>query len=589
MKRTEQIVENTWDLKKMYDENNIEKDLEILKKDVSKMAEFQNVDFNEKNIIEVLDLYFAFMIKIENIYVYFSHLQDTDFSNNDNIAKFNRIKAEYNEMDVTLSFIIPKISSCSNEILNKILENKEVKEYHKTIRNIILNKKRYLSEKEEKIISSFGFSSGTAYQVFSSFTNSDLKFPDIIEDGETKVLTEGTYSNYIRGNNREVRRQAFSNLLATYSNYNQTLATTLISKLKESYVSMKIRGYETTLQQSLEPKKLDEKIYYNLLNTIEENISINHDYIELRKNELGYDQLHLYDMYVPMVKEINNKYPFIKAKEMILEAFSNFDNEYLKVLNQAFDNRWIDIYENEGKRTGAYSGGSYLSDSYILMNYHDELNDVFTLAHELGHSLHSHFSNKNNPYQNANYKIFIAEIASTVNELILINYLLNKESDSLMKKYLYNYLLEQFRTTMIRQTMFARFELEIYKLIEQNQPISASVLNELYYSINKKYFGDNVELDDLIKYEYLRIPHFYYDYYVYQYATSFSVSLNIVKRILNKEKDITKKYLDFLKLGDSLFPLEALKTIDIDLTDSTIFENAMINYQDIINKYRDVE
>lgn len=585
MKRNEQEIQNTWNLEKMYDESNIDKDILLLKKDVEELVKYKNIDFNENNIVNILKEYFAFMIKIENIYVYFSHLQDVDFSNNENIAKFNRVKAEYNEMDVALSFIIPKISSCSNEVLNKILENNEVKEYHKTIRNIIVNKKRYLSEKEEKIISSYGYSSGVAYQVFSSFTNSDLKFPDVVDNGEIKVLTEGTYSNFIRENNREVRKQAFTNLFTTYSNFNQTLATTLINKLKESYVTMKIREYDTTLQQSLEPKQIDEKIYYNLIETIEKNIHVNYEYINLRKKELGYSELHLYDMYVSMVSDVDKKYSFDQAKSLILNAFSSFDDEYLKVLKQAFDNRWIDIYENEGKRTGAYSGGSYLSDSYILMNYHDELNDVFTLAHELGHSMHSHFANENNPYQNANYKIFIAEIASTVNELLLINHLLKKESDSSMRKYLYNYLLEQFRTTMIRQSMFARFELEIYKLVEENKPISAAVLNDLYYEINKKYFGENVELDELIKYEYLRIPHFYYDYYVYQYATSFSVSLNIVKRIINKEENIVKKYLDFLKLGDSLFPLEALKVIDIDLNDSTIFEQAMLEYQDIIKKY----
>ncbi len=571
MKRNEQLLENTWNLEEMYNESNLDNDLSSLKEEVNGLVKYQEIEFNEKIIIEVLEKYFNYMIKVENIYVYFSHLQDSDFTNNDNIAKFNRIKAEYNQMSVALSFIMPKVSSCSDELLNNILKDDSAKNYHKTIRNILNNKKRYLSEAEEKIISTYGYTSGVAQQIFSSFTNSDLKFPDISIDGNLQPLTEGTYSNFIRSKVRDVRAQAFTNLLTTYSGFNQTLATALISELKESYVSMQIRKYETTLQQSLEPKQIDEKIYYNLLETIENNIHINHEYIKLRKNELGYEDLHLYDLYVSMVSEIETKYPFNQAKEMILTAFASFDDEYLQVLNEAFDNRWIDIYENDGKRSGAYSGGSYLSVPYILMNYHDELNDVFTLAHELGHSLHSHFANQANPYQNANYKIFIAEIASTVNELILINHLLEKEDDVQMKKYLYNYLLEQFRTTMIRQTMFARFELETHKLVEDNQPISASILNDLYYDINKQYFGPEIVVDDLIKYEYLRIPHFYYDYYVYQYATSFSVSLNIVKRILNKEENITKKYLDFLKTGDSLYQLEALKIIDIDLSDTTIF------------------
>lgn len=588
MKRDEQLSTNTWDLNRMYQEKNLEADLKIINSEIKELVKYQEIDFYEDIIVEVLEKYYKLMIRMENIYIYFSHLQDSDFTNNNNIAKFNKIKGEYNQMSVSLSFIMPKVSSCSNKVLNNILLNENYKDYHKIIRNIINNKKRYLSEAEEKIISIFGYSNGAGQQVFSAFSNSDIKFLDVMVDNEPKQLTEGTYSIFIRNSDRDVRKQAFTNLLSKYSEFNQTLATTLISDLKESFVTMKIRNYDTTLQQSLEPKQINEKVYLNLLKTVERNISINHEYIKLRQQELNYDELHLYDMYVSMVQDIDQKYSFDQAKEMILEAFNDFDDEYLKVLNEAFNNRWIDIYENEGKRSGAYSGGSYLSDPYILMNYHDELNDVFTLAHELGHSLHSHFANKANPYQNANYKIFIAEIASTVNELILINYLLNKESNVSMKKYLLNYLLDQFRTTMIRQTMFARFELESHKLVEKNSSISAAVLNDLYYKINKLYFGDEVVLDDLIKYEYLRIPHFYYDYYVYQYATSFSISLNVVKRILAHEENFVKKYLDFLKVGDSLYPLEALEIIDIDLSDTTIFEEAMFEYKDTIEKYQNV-
>lgn len=587
MKRNEQLIENTWDLERMYNPNSLDNDLYECFNIVDKIMIYKDIMFNKETIIDALDLYFSLGIKIENIYVYFSHKQDTDFNDDKVIATFNRVKQEYNKMMVDISFLMSKISQVDNEILNSIIIDDSYRDYHKTITNIINNKKRYLSDVEEKIISTYGLNSSAAYQLFSAFSNSDLKFPQAIDTDDNKHdLSEGTYATYIRSKDRSLRESAFNNLFTTYSNFNQTLATNYINELKDSLISMKNRSYDSTLQQALEPNQIPEYVYHNLLDTVEENIAINHKYMKLRKEVMNLDELHLYDIYTSMVSEVNKKYPYEDGKNIVEEALSIFNEEYRSALSDALNNRWIDVYENEGKRSGAYSGGSYLSDPYILLNYHDDLNDVFTLAHELGHSLHSHFANKYNKYQNANYKIFIAEVASTVNELILINYLLEKEEDLTITKYLYNYLLEQFRTTMVRQTMFARFELESHKLVEENKEISNAVLNDLYYDINKQYFGQEIVIDSLIKYEWSRIPHFYYNYYVYQYATSFSVSLNIVERILNKEEGILDKYLEFLKLGDSLYPIEALKILDIDLSDKTIFASAMNKYNDTIEKFK---
>ncbi|MDL2211420.1 oligoendopeptidase F [Erysipelotrichaceae bacterium OttesenSCG-928-M19] len=587
MERHEQLKKNTWDLERMYNPENLEKDLATCFELANKIKEYQNIEFDKQMIVDALALYFELAIKIENIYVYFSHQQDTDFTNDQYIAIFNKVKGEYNNLMIEISFLIPKISKVDTKILNEIIGEEKYQDYHKTISNIIHNKKRYLSDKEEKIISTYNLTSSAAYQLFSAFTNSDLQFSNAVDaDGNEHELSEGSYANYIRSSDRVLRKSAFEALLHSYKSFNQTLATNYINELKESVVTMKNRSYQSTLQQALEPNKIAEKIYYNLLETVENNLAINHEYMKLRQNELQLDELHLYDVYTTMVADVEQKYSYESAKELVLEALAIFNDEYLSVLNDALNNRWIDVYENKGKRSGAYSGGSYLSDPYILLNYHDELNDVFTLAHELGHSIHSYFANKNNPYQNANYKIFIAEVASTVNELILINYLLNNTTDKNTKKYLYNYLLEQFRTTMIRQTMFARFELESHLLVEHNEELSNEVLNELYFKINKQYFGDSIVVDDLIKYEWSRIPHFYYNYYVYQYATSFSVSINIVDRILNNEANIIDKYLSFLKAGDSVYPLEALKILDINLEDSAIFAKAMQVYQQTIEDFK---
>lgn len=589
MKRSEQKLENTWNLELMYDPTNLNEDLDECFKLVNEVKEYQHIKLDKINIIKALSVYFELLVKIENIYVYFSHLQDVDFTNSQNIAIFNKVKGDYNKMMIETSFLIPNIAKVDDDILQSILNDESLQVYHKTILNIINNKKHYLSDDQEKIISTYGMLGSAAYNVFSSFTNSDLKFPQVNgENNEKLELSESLYSNYIRSQNREIRKDAFTKLFSTYQQYNQTLSTNYLNQLKHSYINMLNRGFHSTLESALNPNQIPTSVYYNLLDSVEKNIHINHKYVSLRKKELQYEELHLYDMYVSMVKDFDQKISYEQAQEMVLDAFKVFSDEYQKIVKQALNNRWIDVYENEGKRSGAYSGGSYTSIPYILLNYTNELNDVFTLAHELGHSMHSYFANENNPYQNANYKIFIAEVASTVNELILINNLLAKNDDIKMKKYLYNYLMEQFRTTMVRQTMFANFELKTHQMVENNEAISNEVLNNLYYSLNQLYFGDDVIIDEEIAYEWSRIPHFFYNYYVYQYATSFSVSLNIVKRILAQEEGILDKYLQFLKLGDSVYPIEALKTLDIDLSTPLIFEQAMQEYERIIDSFENL-
>lgn len=589
MKRSEQKLENTWNLELMYDPTNLNEDLDECFKLVNEVKEYQHIKLDKINIIKALSVYFELLVKIENIYVYFSHLQDVDFTNSQNIAVFNKVKGDYNKMMIETSFLIPNIAKVDDDILQSILNDESLQVYHKTILNIINNKKHYLSDDQEKIISTYGMLGSAAYNVFSSFTNSDLKFPQVNgENNEKLELSESLYSNYIRSQNREIRKDAFTKLFSTYQQYNQTLSTNYLNQLKHSYINMLNRGFHSTLESALNPNQIPTSVYYNLLDSVEKNIHINHKYVSLRKKELQYEELHLYDMYVSMVKDFDQKISYEQAQEMVLDAFKVFSDEYQKIVKQALNNRWIDVYENEGKRSGAYSGGSYTSIPYILLNYTNELNDVFTLAHELGHSMHSYFANENNPYQNANYKIFIAEVASTVNELILINNLLAKNDDIKMKKYLYNYLMEQFRTTMVRQTMFANFELKTHQMVENNEAISNEVLNNLYYSLNQLYFGDDVIIDEEIAYEWSRIPHFFYNYYVYQYATSFSVSLNIVKRILAQEEGILDKYLQFLKLGDSVYPIEALKTLDIDLSTPLIFEQAMQEYERIIDSFENL-
>lgn len=597
MIRSEQILENTWNLENMFNQDDLNTTLEICEKIVKDIKTYQNKLNDSNKIIEVLEKYFNLLITLENVYVYYSHSQDVDFTNTSISSSFNMIKQKYNQYMTEISFLIPEISKVDNDILVVVAKyesefnNQEsiikICPYSKFIENILHNKEKYLSDVEERIISTYNLNSSAFAQLYSVFTNSEMKYQVILDKDENVLeMSEGLYSKYIRDNDRVLRKNSFEELLKTYKLYNETLTTNYLSDIKQDLIEAKIRNYDSTLIAALEPNKIDSKIYFNLIECIENNIHINHEYVKLRKDTLGYQELHLYDMYTSLVSEIDKEYLYDDAWIDVIDTLKVFSKEYQDALLEAKNDRWIDIYENEAKRTGAYSGGSYLSKPYILLNYHNNINDLFTLIHELGHSMHSYFANKYNPYQNANYKIFIAEIASIVNEILLINNLLDKAKDTNTKKYLINYLLDQFRTTLIRQTMFARFEYDSHQLVENNQVVGSDILNDLYYKINQEYFGNDVIVDEYIKYEWSRIPHFYYNYYVYQYATSFCISLNIVKRILDKEEGIVDKYLDFLKIGDSMYPVDAIKTLDIDLTNSDIFEDAMKQYHYYIEEFK---
>lgn len=588
MKRHEQNTKDTWDLSTMYNTNNYDKDIVECWKRVKEIVVYKDKVLSINDICSMLDDYFDLLSIIENISYYYYHMVHVDFNDKTSNLNNSQAQSDFSQMMVELAFVIPKISSVDRKLLFSILEDNTLVQFHKTIRNILNNNDHILDDKCESIISIYQKNISASENIYSVFTNSELMFEDIKDTNNTLYnVTNSSYSNYIFSSDRNLRKNAFNSLFSGYKKYNQTLATIYISHLNNDYICMKNRKYHSYLEYKLSPNKINTSIYSNLLNSVESNIQINHDYIKLRKDILGYEDLQHYDMYVSLVDDISNDYPFETAQNIIINALDSvFNDEYLNVIKDAFSNRWVDKYENEGKRSGAYSGGSYKSYPYILLNYNFKLNDVFTLAHELGHSAHSFFARKHNSYQNAHYKIFVAEVASIVNELILINYLLNNEQNKNVIKYLYNYLLEQFRTTLIRQTMFARFELKAHELVESNQGVNADLFNEEYRNIVNQYFGDEIIDNELIKYEWTRIPHFYSSYYVYQYATCFCCSLNISQRIISNEEGFVDKYIDFLKVGDSVYPLEALKIVDIDLTDSSIFNEGMEQYKKYIALFK---
>ena len=407
----------------------------------------------------------------------------------------------------------------------------------------------------------------------------------IDENGESVELTDSNYNKYIKSNDRRVRKEAFDELYRVYSNFKNTICSTIKGNIEANTSIAKIRGYESAIEASLFSDNIDVSVYNNLIDTVSNNLSSLFKYYDLKKKILGLDEMHLYDTYVSIINEKPREYTFDEAKELVKKALSVLGDKYINDLNNAFTKKWIDIYNNKGKRGGAYSGGSYDTYPYVLLNFEGTLNDVSTLAHELGHSMHSYYSRLNNSYQDSNYKIFVAEVASTVNELLLSKYLLKNTSDKREKLIILNNLLDLFKATIFRQTMFAEFEKNIYEKHEKGEILTAELLCNDYYELNKKYFGNSVYVDDEIKYEWERIPHFYYYFYVYKYATGLSAACYIVNGILSGSKDALDNYLKFLTLGGSMDPLDELKVAGIDMTKPDSILSAIHMFDEILEEF----
>ena len=413
-----------------------------------------------------------------------------------------------------------------------------------------------------------------------------MKFPDIVDEkGNSVEFTESNYSIFIRSKDRRVRKDAFNILHNTYGKYKNTLSETYASLVEVEVALSKIYNFESAIKMSLFDDNIDVSVYDNLVKTVNKNLKELYKYYDLRKKILNLDEQHLYDTYVSLVEDDNKNYTFSEAKDLVLKALSVLGDDYVEILNKAFDEKWIDVFNNVGKRSGAYSSGCYDTNPFILLNFEGKLDDVSTLSHELGHSVHSYLSREFNSYQNASYKIFVAEVASTVNELLLNNYMLKNTSDKNEKLSILNKQLELFKSTIFRQTMFAEFERDMHALVEQNGVLTNEVLCDAYYKLVKKYFGDSVYIDEAIKYEWSRIPHFYYNFYVYKYATGLSAAAFIASQILSGNKEYIEKYKNFLKLGGSMYPIDELKQIDIDMTKKEVVESAIEMFKNTLEEF----
>ena len=397
-------------------------------------------------------------------------------------------------------------------------------------------------------------------------------------------MSHGRYSLLMESRDRDVRKEAFSSIYSQYGQYRNTLAATYSANLKSSAFFAKMRRYDSALAMALDGGEIPVSVYTQLIDTVHESLPLMYRYVALRKKALGVDELHMYDLYAPMVDEVSMKIPFEEAKEIVKKGLEPLGEEYIQVLSEGMDGGWIDVYENQGKRSGAYSWGAYGCHPFVLMNYQDNLNNVFTLAHEMGHSMHSYYSDKNQPYLYAGYRIFVAEVASTCNEALLMEYLLRHTEDKKEKAYLINYFLEQFKGTLYRQTMFAEFEKITHEMAGRGEPLTAEILNDIYYKLNEQYFGDGIVIDKEIALEWSRIPHFYTPFYVYQYATGYSAAIAISRKILSGDAAAREGYMKFLSGGSSMNPIDLLKLCGVDMTTPEPVQSALRLFGELLDE-----
>lgn len=589
--RSEISNEYKWDLSSIFSsDEDFDKEYNLLSKDIKVIENYKdNFLSSSDKLLEYLLLEENLERRLYKLYFY-AHLKfDADTLDVKNQEQKEKIENLITEFSSITSFFEPLLlKEDYSKILKYLEENKELSKYKFMFEEIFRYKDHVLSEEIEDLLSRFSKTLSLPENLYDTFTDSDLKF-GTFENGKEEIeLTDSNYSIYIKSEDRNIRKKAFELMFSTYKKYDNTISNIFRSNVENLELVSKIKKYNSTIEASLFNDNVSVNIYDNLIKTVNDNLKPLFKYYELKKDILSLDEIHLYDVYAPLIKDSTKTYDFNKAKQMVLEALSVLGNDYIEILNKAFDEKWIDIYHNEGKRSGAYSSGFYDTNPYVLLNYEGSLNDVSTLAHELGHSVHTYLSCKNNPYIYSSYKIFVAEVASTVNELLLAKYLIDHTDSKEEKLTIINNMLELFRTTIYRQTMFAEFERDVHKLNSEGTILTKDVLSNTYYELVKKYFGENVICDDLIKYEWERIPHFYYDFYVYKYATGLSCACYIVDGILSGKKDALSNYIKFLSSGGSDYPVNELKIAGVDITNSEVIESAIKTFDKFVDEFKNI-
>ncbi|HBF4442890.1 TPA: oligoendopeptidase F [Clostridioides difficile] len=576
-----------WKIDKMYSsKEEIEKDISKVKNLIQEVKEYKGkLSESKENLYKVLNISENASRIVQNLYVYTHMKQHEDTRINDNQGRATKTEMLSTDLGVATSYIVPEILAIEENKLSEYLKDEKLSFYTKYIKDILRDKPHTLSEREEEILAATSELSTIPENVYDMLAYADMEFPEIEDEEGNKVkLSHSNYSLFIKSKNSRVRKEAFEGEFSTYEKYKNTFASTLYGGIKSEIFYAKTRKYNSAIEASLFSDDVSLDVYNNLISAIDKSIPNLNKYVELKKKFLGLNEIHMYDLYVPLTDKFDMDIPYDKAQDIILEALKPLGEEYLKVIKSAFGEGWIDVYDNEGKKGGAYSWGSYDSHPYILMSYKNDLNSLFTLIHELGHSVHSHYSRTSQPFLYSDYKVFVAEVASTLNELLLINYLLENSKSKDETIYLLNYYLEQFRTTVHRQTMFAEFEKIVHQRVESGEPLTADEFTNIYYKLNEKYYGKSAIVDKQIGIEWARIPHFYSNFYVYKYATGFSAASALSQQILSEGSTAVDRYINFLKSGGSEYPLEQLKSAGVDMTKKESIEEALNVFAELVNK-----
>lgn len=581
-------VKDTWNLESIYANNELwEEDYAALEKDAAEFAKLKGaIEADVSKISAVLDAYYGLHRRLSKLSVYARMRFDQDTTD----STYQTMSAKIGSLGVKIgaasAFVEPEILSYSKEQLEAAeKENERTAYYGRKIEEMLRGQEHTLDAEKEELLAAAGDMAEAPDDIFSVLMNADMKYPDIVlEDGTHLPLTNSTYISYMESPDRAVREGAFKTLYGQIASLKNTFAAIYRGNLKQAKFYAQSRKYSSARAMYLADSNVPESVYDNLLSAVHEALPMMYRYVAVRKKVLGVDKLHMYDVYTPIVAAQNQTYEFEQAKQMVLEALKPMGEDYLSHAREGLENRWIDIYPNKGKKGGAYSWGCYDSQPFILLNYTKNLDSVFTLIHEMGHSIHSYYSRTAQDYAYSDYKIFVAEVASTCNECLLMHDLLEKTTDKEQRKYLLNHYLDSFKGTLFRQTMFAEFEKNAHDYCAQGKPLTAEALSQMYLELNQKYFGPDMEKDEEIAYEWMRIPHFYTPFYVYQYATGYSAAVALSAKILKEGKPAVDAYMSFLKGGESKDPIDLLKMAGVDMTTEKPVADALTLFGELVTE-----
>lgn len=581
-------VKDTWNLESIYANNELwEEDYAALEKDAAEFAKLKGaIEADVSKIPAVLDAYYGLHRRLSKLSVYARMRFDQDTTD----STYQTMSAKIGSLGVKIgaasAFVEPEILSYSKEQLEAAeKENERTAYYGRKIEEMLRGQEHTLDAEKEELLAAAGDMAEAPDDIFSVLMNADMKYPDIVlEDGTHLPLTNSTYISYMESPDRAVREGAFKTLYGQIASLKNTFAAIYRGNLKQAKFYAQSRKYSSARAMYLADSNVPESVYDNLLSAVHEALPMMYRYVAVRKKVLGVDKLHMYDVYTPIVAAQNQTYEFEQAKQMVLEALKPMGEDYLYHAREGLENRWIDIYPNKGKKGGAYSWGCYDSQPFILLNYTKNLDSVFTLIHEMGHSIHSYYSRTAQDYAYSDYKIFVAEVASTCNECLLMHDLLEKTTDKEQRKYLLNHYLDSFKGTLFRQTMFAEFEKNAHEYCAQGKPLTAEALSQMYLELNQKYFGPDMEKDEEIAYEWMRIPHFYTPFYVYQYATGYSAAVALSAKILKEGKPAVDAYMSFLKGGESKDPIDLLKMAGVDMTTEKPVADALALFGELVTE-----